>query len=336
MLFSPAITVEAVLSGLQASGVDAEEIRKELGLPPRSADLSLQMPYSVWGRIWKAAAALDRRPELPTLVALGIPFGQFGALDYLTGSSETVGGGLQALADHFSAAATGRELEIVPAVEGSGGLRIINTAASDPENDEFTAAVIFGRCKIITNGQFRVERVYLTRHSIAGAPHADLLDANVVYGAAHAGFDVHGPALDLRPSSADSRLHETLLELARKLGLRSDKGITIEVSVRARLRSLLPRGQAVAERVARSLGISERTLNRRLHELGTSFHEVLDQFRMEESERLLLQGKLQLADIALALGFADQATWTRAFRRLRGASPTAWLSHHASSHVDRG
>jgi len=63
----------------------------------------------------------------------------------------------------------------------------------------------------------------------------------------------------------------------------------------------MPRGQAVAERVARSLGISERTLHRHLSESGSSFQEVLDQFRIEESERLLLQGKLDLATIALAL-----------------------------------
>ena len=86
----------------------------------------------------------------------------------------------------------------------------------------------------------------------------------------------------------------------------------------------MPRGQAVAERVARSLGISERTLHRRLSESGTSFQDVLDQFRIEESERLLLQGKLDLAAVALALGFSDQAAWNRFFRRLRNMSPTAW------------
>ena len=84
----------------------------------------------------------------------------------------------------------------------------------------------------------------------------------------------------------------------------------------------MPRGHAVAERVARALGISERTLHRRLSESGTSFQDVLDQFRIEESERLLLQGKVDLAAGALALGFSEQAAWNRFFRRLRNMSPT--------------
>ena len=86
----------------------------------------------------------------------------------------------------------------------------------------------------------------------------------------------------------------------------------------------MPRGQAVAERVARSLGISERTLHRRLSESGTSFQDVLDQFRIQESERLLMQGRVDLAAVALALGFSDQAAWNRFFRRVRNMSPTAW------------
>jgi len=60
---------------------------------------------------------------------------------------------------------------------------------------------------------------------------------------------------------------------------------------------LLPRGQAVAERAARSMGLFERTLRRRLSESPTAFQHVLDQLRIEESERLIVWGKLELAAI---------------------------------------
>jgi AraC-like DNA-binding protein len=78
----------------------------------------------------------------------------------------------------------------------------------------------------------------------------------------------------------------------------------------------------------RSLGISERTLHRRLSESETSFQDVLDQFRIEVSERHLRQGKLDLAAVALVLAFSDQAAWNRFFRRLRNMSPTAWQNAH--------
>ena len=326
MHFVPAVSVEALLTGLQACGVDTAKIRKLGGLAARYVDPSEQLPNSVWDAVWVEAAKLDPHPELPSLAATRVPFGLFGPLDYLAGSAQTVRGGLQALSDHFSAAAAGIELELDLDEPDGRTLRIINSVASSSalESDEFTTAVILGRFRNVTNGHFRPRCVYLTRAPLNNSPHTEIFGAPVIYGAARAGFDCAREALDLEQSMADAHLHDTLLEIAKKLGFASDGKSGIEVSVRARLRSLMSRGQAVAERVARSLGISERTLHRRLSESGTSFQDVLDQFRIEESERLLLQGKLDLAAVALVLGFSDQAAWNRFFRRVRNMSPTAW------------
>lgn len=237
------------------------------------------------------------------------------------------------MADHFSAAAEGIELELGFDEPDGGTLRIINSATtvSALESDEFTTAVILGRFRDVSRGQFLPRCVYLTRPPLPNSPHAEIFGAPVIYGASRAGFDCDRELLDLEQSMADARLHAMLIEIAKKLGFASDGKNGIEVSVRSRLRSLLPRGQAVAERVARSLGISERTLHRRLSESGTSFQDVLDQFRIEESERLLMHGTVDLAAIALALGFSDQAAWNRFFRRLRDMSPTAWQNANGRS-----
>ena len=330
MHFVPAVSVEALLAGLQACGVDTVKIRKLVGLAPRYADPAEQLPNSVWDRIWLEAAKLDPRAELPAMAATRVPFGLFGALDYLAGSAQTVRGGLQALADHFSAASAGIELELHFDEPDGGTLRIMNSDAAGAvlESDEFTTAVILGRFRHVSDGNFQPRRVYLTRPALTNSAHAEIFGAPVIYGAPRAGFDCGPEALDLEQSMADANLHDTLLEIAKKLGFASDGKSGIEISVRSRLRNLMPRGQAVAERVARSLGMSERTLHRRLSETGTSFQDVLDQFRIEESERLLLQGKSDLSAIALALGFSDQAAWNRFFRRLRGMSPTAWHGAH--------
>ncbi len=326
MHFVPAVSIEALLTGLQACGVDTAKIREFGGLAARYMDPSEQLPNSVWDAVWVEAARLDPHPELPSLAATRVPFGLFGSLDYLAGSAQTVRGGLQALSDHFSAAAAGIELELDFDQPDGGTLRIINSVATSSalESDEFTTAVILGRFRSVTNGHFRPRCVYLTRAPLNNSPHTEILGAPVIYGAARAGFDCAREALDLKQSMADARLHDTLLEIAKKLGFASDGKSGIEVAVRSRLRSLMPRGQAVAERVARSLGLSERTLHRRLSESETSFQDVLDQFRIGESERLLLQGKLDLAAVALSLGFSDQAAWNRFFRRLRNMTPTAW------------
>jgi AraC-like DNA-binding protein len=328
----PAVSAEALLAGLQACGIDAADIRRAAGLAPRYQDPIELLPNALWDAIWRRAHELDPRPELPTLAALHVPFGLFGSLDYLAGTAETVRGGLQALSDHFSAATTGTDLELDFQRADAGTLRVINSVESPSEilSDEFTTAVILGRFRDVSAARFLPQRVYLTRPSIAHSPHAALFGAPVTYDATRAGFDCSAGMLDIEQSSADPRLHATLLEVAKKLGFGNHGRGGFELAVRARLRSLLPRGQAVAERVARSLGVSERTLHRRLAESGHSFQDVLDTFRLEESERLLSQGTRELADIALSLGFSDQTAWSRAFRRLSGTTPTAWQSANRS------
>lgn len=87
---------------------------------------------------------------------------------------------------------------------------------------------------------------------------------------------------------------------------------------------MLPRGDGSADAMARSLGVSERTLHRRLKDRGATWRATVDAFRDEESKRLLREGRLSLAAIALGVGFSEQSAWTRAFRRWTGRSPAQW------------
>jgi AraC-like DNA-binding protein len=104
----------------------------------------------------------------------------------------------------------------------------------------------------------------------------------------------------------------------------------LEVAIRSRLRDLLPQRRADATAVARSLGLSERTLHRRLGALHRTYQTIVDDFRSAEAERLLARGRLPLAQVALSLGFADQTAFNHAFRRWKGTSPRAWLAQRAS------
>ena len=86
----------------------------------------------------------------------------------------------------------------------------------------------------------------------------------------------------------------------------------------------MPRGQAVAERVARTLGISERTLHRRLSSEGSSYLELLDKARYERSMRLMAAPDISLEEIALACGFLDNSGFYRGFKRWTGMAPRAY------------
>jgi AraC-like DNA-binding protein len=75
---------------------------------------------------------------------------------------------------------------------------------------------------------------------------------------------------------------------------------------------------------AEIIGVSPRTLQRRLEEERTSFHEVLEQLRLEKAKAMLEEPDLKLIEIAFELGYENPPSFTRAFRRWTGVTPSEY------------
>ena len=91
--------------------------------------------------------------------------------------------------------------------------------------------------------------------------------------------------------------------------------------VRAVMIRHLPDGEPRRPKIATILGMSERTLQRRLAAEGTSFQRLLDDTRRGLAQHYLGQRNSSLADIAYLLGFGDQSSFFRAVRRWFDVSP---------------
>jgi AraC-like DNA-binding protein len=78
------------------------------------------------------------------------------------------------------------------------------------------------------------------------------------------------------------------------------------------------------DHVASSMHMSARTLQRRLEDEGTRFGEVLEEVRARLARTWLRDPSLGLSEIAARLGFADLATFSRAFKRWTGMPPGQW------------
>jgi hypothetical protein len=81
----------------------------------------------------------------------------------------------------------------------------------------------------------------------------------------------------------------------------------------------------------RLFALHPRTLNRRLRDEGKTFNALLAETRYEIARQLLRDTHLKIADIAMILGYADSASFNRAFRRWSGANATRWRSSNAPS-----
>jgi AraC-like DNA-binding protein len=94
--------------------------------------------------------------------------------------------------------------------------------------------------------------------------------------------------------------------------------------VRTALSQRISGERPAVEKVARALGMSPRTLQRRLEQLGTSYQELLDDVRRRSARRLLANTDLDSGEVAFLLGFEELNSFTRAFRTWEGTTPTQW------------
>ena len=91
--------------------------------------------------------------------------------------------------------------------------------------------------------------------------------------------------------------------------------------VRRAIRTMLFGGLNSRAELASRLGMHERTLGRRLQEVGTTFQELLDEARAGVAKQLLKDTRTSVARISASLGYRDPTVFTRAFRRWAGVTP---------------
>src|SRR5690606_14304302 len=78
------------------------------------------------------------------------------------------------------------------------------------------------------------------------------------------------------------------------------------------------------EDVARALNVSVRTLQRKLEDTGVTFRQISDSTRSQLAKEYLGDSKVGIAEVAFLLGYGDQSSFNRAFRRWTNETPGGW------------
>ena len=114
----------------------------------------------------------------------------------------------------------------------------------------------------------------------------------------------------------DSHLETELAELVDES--RIDQRVIRQIT------QALSEGIPTISKIADQLGMSRRTLQRRLADQGLVYQELVDETRRDLAVRLLERNEFSLAEIAFLTGYSEQSTFTRAFKRWHGLTPTGF------------
>lgn len=136
-------------------------------------------------------------------------------------------------------------------------------------------------------------------------------------------FDRHDIERKLHSGNDElTQAHEQII-LKHMSNLDKDE---LSAKVQLSIMERLPSGNVKESDIASDLGLSSRTMQRRLLDEGVNFQSLLQEARQKLADQYIRDGNLSISEIAYLLGFSEQANFTRAFKRWTGVSPTRFRS----------
>ncbi|WP_374317485.1 AraC family transcriptional regulator ligand-binding domain-containing protein [Aquabacterium sp.] len=303
---------------LQESGTAAPQLRARLAAI-RADDV---VPMSTWRLMLAEAARL--RPDIPNL---GLQIGQkvearhVGVLGYLVLASSNLGEALMAY-QRYERLFYGLDLAHI---ETRADTIDICWPPSDQgaiaEQLSMTALITFLRQQLKVSIPLNGLGFIHARPRIAAAEVARFFACPINYGDTATRLSFPTAALAWPLPRPDAGLRQLLNQQAQALLQALPDPDAYDQAVQRLLLRMLPDGQLTAERLARSMGQSVRTLERRLSDRGLSWQALLDRTREQLARQYLQDPHLSLSEIALLLGYSEQSNFARAFKRWTGASP---------------
>ena len=134
------------------------------------------------------------------------------------------------------------------------------------------------------------------------------------------------PMLDWPVPSSNKLTYTLLKSYLDRMKVASN--VSVEERVEAYIRGALASGDCTIERCAKRLGIAVRTLQQHLTKAKLQFSSMLEAQRIECAKQYLLDSDSPLCDVASMLGYSEQTSFCRAFRRWTGTTPHAFRAQN--------
>lgn len=312
-----------IIDALDALGIDPVPVLTDGGFSLDAfRDPNARMPAIATARLWRRASQQANDPAFGLFASRFVQPTTFHALGIAVFASTTLREALQRLLHYGHLVSDAADLEFETA-RCSGRLKFAIRAGNVPSAEALDAimSLIVRTCRTLTNGSFSLTSVEQRRpRPLDVAPYERFFRCPVT-------FDQNVDLLAFDVAVLDSRLPGANPELARhnddlvRRYLADMREGTVVDRVRRTLAEHLA-GDASPGKIASLLGMSSRSLQRRLQEQGTSYAQVLRDTRHELAASYLREQHCSITEIAFLLGFEDASAFARAFRSWTGVSPS--------------
>jgi len=247
-----------------------------------------------------------------------------GLLYYVAASSQTLGDALDRAERYSSIVNAGVVLKCFEASNLTIALRYAGVARhSDRQQMECLVTAIIRFCRDSTDRRLNPVAVHFVHRRLPQSSEIEKFFGCRIEFAANTDRIIFDKKVkQLRLIAADPHLNEMLLHYCEQaLAYRRSRESPLQIAIENAITPLLPHGKAQLGAVAQTLGVSSRTLARRLAAEGLSFGEILSQLRSDLATHYLSDPNLPISEVAWLLGYKAVSAFSHAYKRSTEMNP---------------
>jgi AraC-like DNA-binding protein len=320
----------AVKTALDQRGLDGAALCREAGIDPASTNAETRLPLAATKRLWQLAVQATGDAAFGLHVASAVKPSTFLVLELSLNASSSIAEMFQRLVRFFYVATDAAEMSFTRHDDEYHLCVDVSSQTVRPADESVDAFMsLFVRmCRARLGRDFCPRHLYFCRPapSDVGA-FIRVLRMPVTFGCAQNLLVLDRSSCERQLDDGNAQLAQQGDDIIRRYLARTQnvsaalRSITLDVETV--LIEMLPLGEPDQPVVARQLGLSVRSLQRRLADEGHTWKQLLEATRHKLALHYLRGTTHSIVDIACLLGYSDSANFTRACRRWEGRTPSA-------------
>ena len=309
-----------------ALGENPIQLMQQVGLrQAQFRDPNTYIAYTKLAELMELAALRCQQPLFGILLAQRQTLSALGDLPMIVSRAATVGDALTTANDYLYLHASGVSLQLTPQDEYVRLSLAINIHS--PGGIEQLLQMSVAQLALFVAGLLNISPHQLALH-LHQSKHTDEENyrnerlPTVRFNEPFDGIMLKTTQLASRNHHDEEALNRHLLSHLQILKSRYPENLADQTS--DLISHLLPTGECCIERVSAALGLHQRTLQARLKHKGQSYRALLQNVRFNLAKQQLLYGMQTITELALQLGYAEVAVFSRHFKQWTGLSPRQW------------
>ena len=325
----------AIIKTLDARGYDGKKILAKADIEPTClTDANSRVGLNKMNKLWELAVEETGDDGFGLGVAHHVVPTTFHALTFAHQASSTLREILERTIRFSEIISTAAKLELVETeTEIKVYLRHPDPNDLQPTDQAIDAFASLGASALddLLHSKVRVLKAIYFRRSPPTSPEQfhKHFRCNIIFDAPENEFIFSNEFMDTPIPTANpeiARMNEQLLtDYLAKL-----KKDDIVNAVLKKIAEIMPTAEPSQEKISAELGMSTRSLHRKLKEKGVSYKTILDDTRKHLALQLIKQTDLSITEISYQLGFYDSSSFSRSFKRWSGLSPSHYRNKQTS------